>query len=115
MHKSIPGMIKRRKSMSLLYRIAQAIHYPEDMPWKHAIELFARLDRTMVQMCQSPEQVEGYNEASVKKWSILRERFIRDTRSPRFKVPKHFQLPDRYFDDLPNHGPLPSLASLPMG
>ena len=60
----------------------------------------------MVEMCCDPEGVEGLDEGSMEKWSKLRKYFIEKTRDLGWGAQEQFQLPDGYFDDLPDHGPL---------
>jgi len=105
----IPTWIRTHKSASLLYGIGDRVRYWADHYPKHAIELFTHLDKIMVEFCSEPEGVEGLHEESIEEWKDLRTRFIEQT-TYRW-VPEQFHLSDGYFDDLPDHGPLPSLPA----
>jgi len=102
--RQLPAWIRKHKSASLLYGIGQATHYLSHVSWKHGIELFTHLDKTMVEMCRDPEGVEGLNKGSVEKWRDLRKDFIEKTRDPDWKAPEQSQLLDGHFDGLPGHG-----------
>ena len=63
----------------------------------------------MVEFCSEPEGVEMLYEESIERWRDLRTRLIEKLRDPFWEVPVGFHLSDGYFDNLPGHGPLPSL------
>jgi len=60
----------------------------------------------MVEFCSEPEGVKELNEESIERWRQLRMSFIA---SLIYSWPKQFRLSDGHFDNLPDHGPLPSL------
>jgi len=104
--RQLPAWIRKYKSASLLYGIGFNAYNSSVMSWEHAIELFTHLDKIMVEICSEPEGVEGLDKGSVEKWRKLRKYFIEKTRDPVWGAQEQFQLPDGYFDDLPDHGPL---------
>jgi len=105
----IPTWIRTHKSASHLCDIGDGVRYRADDYPEQAIELFTDLDKIMVEFCSEPEGVEGLNEEGIERWRDLRTRFIGQTRYP--WVPEQFHLSDGYFDDRPDHGPLPSLPA----
>jgi len=111
--RQLPAWIRKHNSASLLYGIGQGTHDWSHRSWEHGIELFTHLDKIMVEMCRDPEEVEGLDEESVKKWRKLRLKFTQKTRDGDdmywLVAREHLQLPDSYFDDLLGHGPLPEL------
>ena len=68
----------------------------------------------MVDFCSEPEDVEGLCQESILIWRHLRMGFIEKLRDPDNDVPERFHLSDGYFDNLPDHGPLPSLPALQL-
>ena len=103
----IPTWIRTHKSASLLYNIGKRVRARADDYPETAIGLFTHLDKIMVEFCSEPEGVEGLNEESVEGWRDLRTGSIENTRF--WRVPKQFHLSNGHFDNLPGHGPLPSL------
>jgi len=69
----------------------------------------------MAEFCNEVEGIEGLNEESKNGWRRLRATFTVDseeTQSTYLKVRELFRLPIGHFDNLPGHGPLPSLLPL---
>jgi len=106
----LPVWFKTYKSTSLLYGIGDATCYWAEKSWEHAIELFVRLDKTMVEMCNS--EMGGWDQENVERWKVLQTRFVKKSREGRGpfepQAPEHLRLPDGHFDVI--HGPLPSFS-----
>jgi len=111
-NQQIPAWIRHHKSASLLYGISNEVRYRAAGYSEHAIELFTCMDKVMVEFCSDPEDIEGLDEEGIRRWRNLRMRFVEELRDPR--VPEQFRLPTAHFDDLPGHGPLPSLPSFQL-
>jgi len=111
----IPTWLRTYKSTSLLYNIGDKVCFWADDSPKHAIELFIHLDKIMVEFTSQPEEVEGLDEETVKRWKGLRASFTsnaEETHGLFKKVSEQFQLPVGHFENLPGHGPLLWTASL---
>jgi len=114
-NRQLPAWIRKHKSFTLLYGIGRTTHHESHQFWEHGIELFTHLDKIMVEMCRDPEDAEGLDEESVKRWRKLRLAYTQRIRDgddiPWWVAPEHLQLPDSYFDDLLGHGPLSALLT----
>jgi len=89
-----PTWIRTHRSASLLYNIGYGVCHRGYVSREHAIELFTRLDKIMVDFCRGKSEcVEELNEESVERWRELRTGFIRET---------HGQLSAEHFDNLPH-------------
>ena len=104
----LPVMLRRCKSLSLLYDIGNSARWDVTVFPEQSIQVFTVLDEVAVEIFR---RTEGpVDEESLRKWKKLREEMISSTRqdgSGGVSVPQHLRLPDGYFDDLPGHGPLP--------
>jgi len=104
--RQIPHWIRTFKSPPVLYNIGKAIRECASQSWEHAIELFTRMDKIMLEMCH---ELDGPDRESMEKWRDLRANFIEGTREGLFPAPERLRLPEGHFDIV--HGPLPSLPS----
>jgi len=109
----VPDQLRKGRSLSFLCELGRTIIWEVSKFPELVIELFTVFDEIAVEFVRDGEGlVEGLDVEDVQQWKALRQALIKSMRQAEdvdggVAVPEHLRLPDRYFDELPGHGPLP--------